>query len=91
MKTTFRVIEVFRLAQRKGPILVGKLLSGNITVGDRLAIQNELTTVIAIDMPTESTMASQTLSVVVSPDLGSSLRPGAELDVLEEGNDGDHI
>jgi hypothetical protein len=85
MNSIFRVLEVFRPAQRTGPILVGETPSVRITVGTRLVSSDDptqLLEVLAVDLPTAESMAEGRLAVVVSPDLGDRLRPGAEFDIL---------
>jgi hypothetical protein len=85
MKSVFRVLEVFRPAQRSGPILVGKTPSVRITVGTRLIASDDPTQVLevlAVDLPTTGSVANGQLAIVVKPDLGKALRPGALFQIV---------
>jgi hypothetical protein len=85
MNSVFRVLEVYRPAQRKGPILLGAVTAGTITVGSSLVSVEDATRVlrvIAVDMPTAKSQAEGRLALVVLPDLGDSLRPGALFDIV---------
>lgn len=80
MKPIFRVIEVFRVQHRRGPILVGQFPPVDITVGTRLVAvhdADQVAEVIAIDFPPQKVLAENRLAVVVQPDLGEAFRPGA--------------
>jgi NADPH-dependent curcumin reductase CurA len=78
----FRVLEVFRPAYRKGPVLVGNVLSTEIKVGTRLTSATDpalVLEVIAIDLPTAKSQAERKLAIVVRPDPGDALQPGLTL------------
>ncbi len=85
MSAIFRVIEVFRLAQRRGPILVGESPPVTMSVGTRLVSRDDPTQrveVIAVDLPTPSSLAEGRLAVVVSRDLGDLMVAGAEFEII---------
>jgi hypothetical protein len=87
MIPVFQVLEVYRLQQRKGPVLVGIALSGTVEVGSRLVSPdnpNSVLEVIAVDMPTPSSQAAGRIAVVVLPDLGEYLRPGATFEIVAQ-------
>jgi hypothetical protein len=84
VSSVFRVLEVFRPAHRKGPLLVGNALSAKITVGTLLASAENpalVLEVIAIDFPTSKSQAEGKLAIVVRPDPGDELRPGLIFDI----------
>jgi hypothetical protein len=79
VSTVFQVLEIFRPAQRKGPVVVGTAPSVGITVGTTLtSIADPAITleVIAVDFPTPKFQAEGKLAVVVRPDPGDQLQPG---------------
>lgn len=85
MSSIFRVLEVFRLQQRKGPILVGRYPSVEITIGTRLvSVDNgELfADVVAIDIPNEKAIAENQVALIVQPDLGTAFRAGADFCIV---------
>jgi hypothetical protein len=85
VSSLFRIVEVYRPSQRRGPVLVGETPTGNITIGTRLVScvdPARQTEVLAIDMPTRKTEAEGRLAMVVSPDLGDDFRPGATFEII---------
>lgn len=93
MSSVFRILEVFRPTQRRGPILVGTTTSADITVGSRLISSDDpagVLEVIAVDMPTSESLAEGRLAIVVQPDLGDQLRPGAVLTLVLDGPGPEH-
>lgn len=87
MSSVFRVLEVFRPAQRKGPVLVGDVASGTITVGTRLVSAGDpalVLKVLAIDFPTLKSQAEGRLAVVVQPDPGDQLQPGLIFSIIDQ-------
>lgn len=88
MSSVFRVLEVFRPQQRKGPILVGQVPSVNITIGTRLVLADDtsqVVEVVGVDLPTPKSLREGRLAVVVQPDLGDQLRSGAIFHVIDPG------
>lgn len=86
MSSVFRVLEVFRPAQRKGPILVGKVASGTIAVGKCLVSADNpalILKVIAVDFSTLKSKAEGRLAVVVQPDPGDLLKPGSVFNIVD--------
>jgi hypothetical protein len=85
MSPVFRVLEVFRPVQRRGPVLVGETPSVSIAVGTWLVSSVDSTQrleVIAVDLPTSKSLAEGRLAIVVQPDLGDQLRSGAVFDIV---------
>jgi hypothetical protein len=85
MSPVFQVAEIYRPAERRGPILVGAVSSGTISVGSRLVSSvnsEQVLEVIAVDLPTAKSQAEGRLAVVVLPDLGDQLCPGAEYNIV---------
>jgi hypothetical protein len=85
VSSVFRVLEVFRPAHRKGPLLVGNAPSAKVTVGTLLALADNpalVLEVIAIDFPTLKSQAEGKLAIVVRPDPGDELRPGLMFNIL---------
>lgn len=79
MSPVFQVLEVFRPAQRNGPVVVGKAPPVGITVGTTLtsvAHPAIVLEVIAVDFPTPKFQAEGKLAIVVRPDPGDQLQPG---------------
>lgn len=86
MSSVFRVREVFRPAYRKGPVIVGKAPSADVSVGTRLVSAENpevILEVIAIDFPSPKSQAEGTLAIVVQPDPGDRLHPGMALNISE--------
>lgn len=86
MTSVFRVLDVFRPTQRRGPILVGEAPSASISVGTRLVSADDPAhqmEVLAVDLPTATSLAKRRLAVVVSPDLGDVLAPGAAFEIVD--------
>ena len=84
MTSVFRVLEIFRPALRKGPLLVGNTPTVNITVGTLLSSAENpalVLEVIAIDFPTAKSQAEGTIAIAVRPDPGDELRPGLTLNI----------
>ena len=76
MTDTFEVIEVFRLPRYDGPVLVGRLTTDSIAIGDRLvstANPSETLEVIGVGLHTS---ADGSRSLIVRPDLGAGLEAG---------------
>lgn len=91
MSALFRVLEVFRPQSRKGPILVGRYPSGDITIGTRLvSVDNaeHLAEVIAIDLTTDNFPAENRIAIIVKPDLGTAFRAGAEFRIVTSDKSG---
>jgi hypothetical protein len=81
----FQVLDVFRIAQRSGPILLGRLEGETISVGSRLVLSAGSAwegRVVALEMPTPKSIAEGTEAVVVTPD-DEGLTPGVTLLVLD--------
>lgn len=80
MQCFFRIFEVFRPPQRKGPILVGNAPPGGVPIGSRLVSVHDaqlVVKVISIDFPTQRSLVENRVALVVEPDLGDEFRPGA--------------
>lgn len=80
MTHEFRVIEVFRPKQRRGPILVGRFASAMIELGTELVSVTDPTKrfrIIAIDFHTPKAMGEEQLAVVVDRDSPGVLVGGA--------------
>jgi len=81
----FVVLEVFRPIERKGPILVGTAGSARIRLGTRLYLigdpAHRWVEVLAVDMPTPTSIAKEQIAIVVHPDLGEALAAGARFDI----------
>ena len=85
MTSIFRVLEVYRPAERRGPVLVGEMPDTRVTVGTRLVLSSDRSVgveVLAVDLPTERSLAERRLAVVVTPDVGELLRPGATFEIF---------
>jgi hypothetical protein len=85
MTPVFRVLEVYRTQHRRGPILVGEEPTVPVTVGTRLVLSedpSQAVEVIAVDLPTDTSAAAGRLAIVVTPDLGDRLEPGATFEVV---------
>jgi hypothetical protein len=85
MSPVFQVLEVYRLRQRRGPLLVGIVPSGTVKVGNRLVSADnpdQVLEVIAVDMPTSRSQTEGRVAVVVLPDLGDYLRSGATFKIV---------
>jgi hypothetical protein len=83
----FQVLEVYRPRQRRGPVLVGTVPSGTVKVGSRLISPDNpgrVLEVIAVDMPTPRAQAEGRIAVVVLPDFGEYLRPGATFNIITQ-------
>lgn len=77
---TFEVHDVFRIALRKGPIIVGRLTGGHIKLGDELISRGPVPValrVIGVEMHT----AKGLQGLMVDEDVGPAMDPGSVFDV----------
>jgi hypothetical protein len=85
MKPSAKILRIFRIPERGGPVLVVRIISGDMRIGSKLILAGSpgpVVEVIGIDPPSSRLQAGGRIGLVITPDPGESMQVGSILDII---------